>query len=226
MKHIIITIICIMSLSAIAQDGFYDPKTGKVTVRQIQQAELDARKAQAEADAQAEAERATLPQLITQGIEVPFVVIQDSGNTNLHYQYWSDGGSLEGGVRDHASPRDPVAIEQRKESNSVARAVLRQDARTVKTNTSAIVKSTRETRQGSRGIVDAVKSANVNTNANHAKLLENYIKLVDAVDAMARDNRAMQADNVALSRQVRNLADIVRRSALRDEPKQDEETGE
>lgn len=211
---------------ASAGEALINLQTGERLVVEIPQAEIDARRAQGEADAQAEAERASLPQPITRGIEVPFIVIQDAINTNEHYQYWSEGGVLGGGVLDHASPRDEAAIEQRKASNRVARATLRQEARTVKTNTSAIVKSTRETRQGSTGIVDAVKSANVNTNANHAKLLENYIKLVDAVEAMAKDNRAMQADNMALSRQVRNLSDIVRRSALRDEPKQDEETGE
>ena len=55
--------------------------------------------------------------------EVPFVVLQDLSDTNKFYGFYSYEGALVGGILDHASPRDPVAI-----SNRLAAAKARHDS--------------------------------------------------------------------------------------------------
>jgi len=91
-----------------------------------------------EAEAEAWLQATTNPPMpAPNGIETPVMILTDLADTNTAYGYYSDEGELIGGIFDHASPRDPAAIKQRIESNRVFRTVLRQEARTVRTNMTA-----------------------------------------------------------------------------------------
>lgn len=125
------------------------------------------------------------PAIMPNGIEVPVIVLQDLTQTNVAYGYYSDAGELIGGVLDHASPRDPVAIEQRIESNRLFRATLRQEAKTVRTNVNALVDSS------TASITNRVWT-NTSANAQSAQIEDLYKSKRD------------------LEREVKDLAGVVR----------------
>lgn len=74
-------------------------------------------------------------------IEVPYLVIQDVDDSTA-WGIYIDDGDIIGGILDHASPRDPVAIKARLQAERQVRRDLRQDVRTVRTNMVAMSTST------------------------------------------------------------------------------------
>jgi len=136
------------------------------------------------------------PAPFPEGIETPVLVLQDLTQTNVAYGFYADDGELIGGILDHASPRDPVAIQDRITSNRLFRSVLRQDAKTVRTNMTALIDL-------SSTNIAAIKLINVGTNANAAAVRSALILSIVQLEETAKIQKQQ-------GQEIKSLAGIVR----------------
>lgn len=152
-----IAIFFLCAFSAVAGEVIIDVATGTVTERELTANQVASRQAESDRIRVADALEITQPLVLSRPIEVPVIVLTDLTQTNVAYGYYSANGELIGGILDHASPRDPAAIQQRIASNRLQRAAEAATLASIKTN-AATANSIPALREQVRRLVELLES--------------------------------------------------------------------